>query len=126
MNKAILMGRLTKDPEVRRTQEDKAVARFTVAINRRGNNEETDFINCVAFGKTAEVVEKYFFKGNRICLSGRIQTGSYTNKDGAKVYTTDIIVEELDFVESKGESNAPSTSLSSAGFEPIDETLPFA
>lgn len=125
MNKVVLMGRLTKEPEVRRTTEDKAVARFTVAINRRGNNEETDFINCVAFGKTAEVIEKYFNKGNRICLSGRIQTGSYTNKDGAKVYTTDIVVEELDFVETKGNS-ATSAPVDTNGFSPIQEELPFA
>ena len=125
MNKVVLMGRLTKEPEVRRTTEDKAVARFTVAINRRGNNEETDFINCVAFGNTAEVIEKYFSKGNRICVAGRIRTDSYTNKDGAKVYTTDVVVDELDFVEAKGDTN-PSSAPVDNGFTPIDEMLPFA
>ena len=127
MNKVVLMGRLTKDPEVRYSagENNTAVARFSVAINRRANNAETDFINCVAFGKTAEVIEKYFNKGNRICVSGRIQTGSYTNKDGAKVYTTDVVVEELDFVETKGEG-ATSAPADTNGFEPINEALPFA
>lgn len=127
MNKVILMGRLTKDPEVRYSagENNTAVARFSVAINRRANNAETDFINCVAFGKTAELIEKYFNKGNRICVSGRIQTGSYTNKDGAKVHTTDVVVEELDFVETKGEG-ATSAPADTNGFEPINEALPFA
>lgn len=126
MNKVILMGRLTKDPDVRYSagENSTAIARFSVAINRRANNAETDFINCVAFGKTAETIEKYFFKGNRICVSGRIQTGSYTNKDGAKVYTTDVVVEELDFVETKGES-ATSAPADTNGFAPIEEELPF-
>lgn len=127
MNKVVLMGRLTKDPEVRYSagENNTAVARFSVAINRRANNAETDFINCVAFGKTAELIEKYFKKGNRICVSGRIQTGSYTNKDGAKVHTTDVVVEELDFVETKGEG-ATSAPADTNGFEPINEALPFA
>ena len=127
MNKVILMGRLTKDPEVRYSQNENstAIARFSIAINRRGNDAGTDFINCVAFGKTAETIEKYFFKGNRICISGRIQTGSYTNKDGAKVYTTDVIVEELDFVESKGDTAPGNAPTLDNGFTPIAEELPF-
>lgn len=127
MNKVILMGRLTKDPEVRYSQSENStvIARFSIAINRRGADAGTDFINCVAFGKTAETIEKYFNKGNRICISGRIQTGSYTNKDGAKVYTTDVIVEELDFVEAKGDTAPGSAPTLDNGFTPIAEELPF-
>ena len=134
MNNVVLMGRLTRDPDIRYSnQGDRqlAIARYTLAVDRRGRRDgndgqqTADFINCVAFGKTAEVIEKYFNKGNRICLSGRIQTGSYTNKDGAKVYTTDVVVEELDFVETKGNS-ATSAPADTNGFEPINEALPFA
>lgn len=141
MNKVELVGRLTRDPEVRYTtgESTNAIARFSVAVNRRFKNAEgnydADFINCVAFGKTAEFVEKYFTKGMAIGLTGRIQTGSYTNKDGQKVYTTDVVVEETEFVESKGGSattnNTPSTPTtpSSDGFmnipDGIDEELPF-
>ena len=103
MNKVILMGRLTKDAEVRYSGET-AVARYTLAVDRRFKREgepETDFINCVAFGKQGEFAEKYLKKGMKIAVTGRIQTGSYTNKDGVKVYTTDIIVEEHEFCESK-------------------------
>lgn len=115
MNKVELVGRLTRDPEVRYTQGENAsaVARFSVAVNRRFKNAEgnydADFINCVAFGKSAEFIEKYFRKGMAIGLTGRIQTGSYTNKDGVKVYTTDVVVEEAEFVESKNSSNATGT-----------------
>lgn len=143
MNKVELVGRLTRDPEVRYTQgEDaSAIARFSVAINRRfKNNEgnyEADFINCVAFGKSGEFIEKYFKKGMAIGISGRIQTGSYTNKDGVKVYTTDVVVEEAEFVESKnsGGASTPSNALanntpSADGFmnipDGIDEELPFS
>lgn len=116
MNKVILVARLCRDPEVRYTQGENAsaIARFSVAVNRRFKNNEgnydVDFINCVAFGKTAEFIEKYFKKGMAIGISGRIQTGSYTNKDGVKVYTTDVVVEEAEFVESKnsGGASAPS------------------
>ena len=142
MNKVVLMGRLTADPELRYSQGEKAVAiaRFTVAVNRRFKRDgepDTDFIPCVAFGKTGEFMEKYFRKGNRIALSGRIQTGSYTNKDGNKVYTTDIMVEEVEFCESKGSTSAgnqpqgrPSPSaVASDGFmsipDGIEEELPF-
>ena len=104
MNKVILMGRLTRDPEVRYSQGEKplAVARYTLAVNRnvkRGAEQTADFINCVAFGGSGEFAEKYFHKGIKIAVTGRIQTGSYTNKDGQRVYTTDVIVEEQEFAE---------------------------
>lgn len=111
MNKVILIGRLARDPEVRYSQGSEgqfAIARFSVAVDRRGrrnqNSEEqsADFISCVAFRQQAELLEKYFKKGNRIGIVGHIQTGSYTNKDGQKVYTTDVMVDEIEFVESKG------------------------
>ena len=108
MNKVILMGRLTRDPDVRYSngEEAMAVARFTLAVDRRmarnKDGEQTaDFISCVAFRKTAEFIEKYFRQGMRMVISGRIQTGSYTNRDGQKVYTTDVVVEEVEFAESK-------------------------
>lgn len=129
MNRVFLLGRLTKDPEVRYSQTDSnmAIARFTVAINRRGNDAGADFINCVAFGKQGELVEKYFAKGSRIGIVGHIITGSYINHDGAKIYTTEVAVDELHFIDSK--SDAPQQSAPSAstdGFEPIQEELPFA
>lgn len=101
MNKCILMGRLTKAPEVKYTGEQKAIARYTLAVERRFNRNETDFINCTAFGKSAEFAEKYLNKGTKVIITGRIQTGSYVKKDGSKAYTTDIIVEEQEFAESK-------------------------
>lgn len=109
MNKVILMGRLTRDPEVRYSQGDNAtaIARFTLAVDRRikrDNEASVDYINCVSFGRSAEFAEKYFHKGTKIVIAGRIQTGSYTNKDGQKVYTTDIVIEEQDFAESKAAS----------------------
>lgn len=112
MNKVILMGRLTRDPDVRYSQGERsiAVARYNLAVDRRGrrsqdSNEQTaDFINCVAFDKAGEFAEKYFRQGMRVLISGRIQTGSYTNKDGVKVYTTDVIVEEQEFADSKNAS----------------------
>ena len=102
MNKVILMGRLTRDPEVRYTQGDNAmaVARYTLAVDRRfsrnnnGDEQTADFIGCVAFGRSGEFAEKYLRKGTKIAVTGRIQTGSYTNKDGVKVYTTDVVVED--------------------------------
>lgn len=115
MNKVILMGRLTRDPDIRYTQGDNsmAVARYTIAVDRRvrraegGNNEQTaDFIGCVAFGRSAEFAEKYLHQGTKICVEGRIQTGSYTNKDGQKVYTTDVVVENQEFAESKNAAGA--------------------
>jgi len=109
MNKAILMGRLTKDPDVRYTQgnEPMCIARYTLAVDRKisrnsnNNGNNADFIPCVCFGKTAEFVEKYLKKGTKMAVTGRIQTGSYTNRDGVKVYTTEVVVEDQEFAESK-------------------------
>ena len=104
MNKVILMGRLTKDPDIRYTQDGTAVARYTLAVDRRYQREgeqKADFISCTVFGRGAEFAEKYLKKGTKIVAAGRIQTGSYTNRDGQKVYTTDIVVEEQEFAESK-------------------------
>ena len=112
MNILILMGRLTRDPEVRYTQGDNAmaIARYSLAVDRRfkkdGDEQTADFINCIAFGKAGEFAEKYFRKGTKIAVVGRIQTGSYTNKDGQKVYTTDVVVEEQEFAESKNSSSS--------------------
>ena len=123
MNKVILMGRLTRDPDVRYSSGDNAmaIARYSLAVDRRGrrsnngNDEQTaDFINCVAFGRSGEFAEKYFRKGTKVLVTGRIQTGSYTNKDGQRVYTTDVVVEEQEFAESK---NASSDN---AGFAPVN------
>lgn len=138
MNVVILLGRLTKDPEVRYTQGDNstAIARFTIAVDRKVKQEggqTADFIGCVAFGKTAEFIEKYFTKGRKIAVRGRIQTGSYKNKDGATVYTTDVAVEAVDFADGKPDGAAGTATseppLSSDGFmnipDNIDEDLPF-
>ena len=147
MNKVILMGRLTRDPEVRYAQGDNplTIARYTLAVDRRqsrnSNDEQTaDFINCVAFGRTAEFAERYLRKGTKIAVTGRIQTGSYTNKDGVRVYTTDVVVEEHEFAESRNASggndggynggySAPAPSGAGDGFmnipDGIDEELPF-
>lgn len=107
MNKVILMGRLTRDPEVRYVTGENAmsIARYALAVDRRGKNGGTDFINCTAFGKGAEFAEKYLKKGTKILITGRIQTGSYKNKDGQTVYTTDIIVDESEFAESKASAS---------------------
>lgn len=106
MNTVTLMGRLTKDPDTRYTAGEKAMAvsRFALAVDRRTKEKETDFISCVAFGKIAETIEKYVIKGMKILLQGRIQTGSYTNREGKKVYTTDVVVTDFEFCEKKGES----------------------
>ena len=111
MNKVILMGRLTRDPEVRYSSGDNqmAIARYSLAVDRRGRREgndgqTADFINCVAFGRAGEFAEKYFHKGIKVLVTGRIQTGSYTNKDGQKVYTTDVAVEKIEFVGSKADN----------------------
>ena len=143
MNKVILMGRLTRDPEVRYSAGDNAmaIARFSLAVDRRrranGGDEQTaDFINCVSFGKQAEFAEKYLRKGTKLLVTGRIQTGSYTNKDGVKVYTTDVVVEEQEFAESKASADnsgfsqsAPMPQSAGDGFmnipDGIDEELPF-
>ena len=120
MNKVVLVGRLTRDPEVRYSQGDSAtaVARYTLAVDRRFRRDgepTADFIPCVIFGRSAEFAEKYFHQGMRVSISGRIQTGSYTNKDGQKVYTTDVVVEEQEFAESKATSDANAGSFSHAG-----------
>ena len=147
MNKVILMGRLTRDPEVRYSQGENstAIARYTLAVDRRfrrnNDGEQTaDFIGCVAFGRSAEFAEKYFRQGLKVIVTGRIQTGSYTNKEGQKVYTTDVVVEEQEFAESKNASSANTQSYQAApapapsadagdGFmnipDGIDEELPF-
>lgn len=119
MNKVILVGRLTRDPEVRYTQGENqtAIARYTLAVDRRFKRDgepTADFINCVVFGKSAEFAEKYFRQGLRVAISGRITTGSYTNKDGIKVYTTEVTVEDQEFAESKAESEANKTSVQQA------------
>ena len=125
MNKVILMGRLTRDPEVRYSQGENAtaVARFTLAVDRRFRREDasTDFIGCVAFGRNAEFIEKYFRQGTKALITGRIQTGSYTNRDGQKVYTTDVVVEDQEFAESKNASGA-----NDAGFAPMSRPQPSA
>ena len=153
MNKVVLMGRLTRDPEVRYSQGENAlaIARYTLAVDRRfrrnNDGEQTaDFIGCVAFGRSAEFAEKYFRQGLKIAVTGRIQTGSYTNRDGQKVYTTEVVVEEQEFAESKASSDsyaashpqqnaAPAPSMPSPGAasadgfmnipDGIDEELPF-
>lgn len=133
MNKVSLVGRLTRDPEVRYSQGESstAVARFTVAVDRRFKKDgeaTADFISCVAFGKTAEFIERFFSKGRRIGLVGHIQTGSYDNKDGQKVYTTDVYVDECEFVDSAPQN---ATEQKPEGFinlsnDSIEEELPFS
>lgn len=147
MNKVILMGRLTRDPEVRYSQGDEpmAIARYSLAVDRKrsrgGDNEQSaDFIGCVAFGRLGEFAEKYLHKGTKVLITGRIQTGSYTNKDGQKVYTTDVVVEDCEFAESKnaggsdggnsgGFSGGSNSNSAGDGFmnipDGIDEELPF-
>lgn len=130
MNKVILIGRLTRDPEVR--TGEMTIARYSLAVDRRFKREgeaTADFINCVAFGKSGEFAEKYFRKGTKVAVTGRIQTGSYTNKDGQKVNTTDIIVEEQEFAESKNASGITQTAAPVDNFanipDDISEELPF-
>ena len=143
MNKVILIGRLTRDPDVRYSQGDNpiAIARYTLAVDRRrrqGEEASADFISCVAMGGAGEFAEKYLKKGTKILVEGRIQTGSYTNKNGQKVYTTDVIVEKHEFAESKGSSVQDREARDEAalqgydagdGFmnipDGIDEELPF-
>lgn len=141
MNKWTGIGRLTRDPEVRYTQGSNpmAIARYTIAVDRRikkENEQSADFIPCIAFGKSAEFVEKYLRKGTKMAVVGRIQTGSYTNKDGVKVYTTEVVIEEQEFAESKnassgGQNQAPQQKEEAGmdGFmnipDGIEEELPF-
>lgn len=149
MNKAILMGRLTRDPEIRYSQgqDPMCIARFTLAVDRRQRKQDgqqsADFISCVAFGKIGEFIEKYVHKGTKLAITGHIQTGSYTNRDAQKVYTTDVVLESAEFAESKssgsaaghsGQSQArqqaPESEMDPDGFmhipDGIDEELPFA
>ncbi len=124
MNKVILMGRLTRDPEVRYSQGGEApltIARYSLAVDRRQNRnnadgQTADFINCVAFGRSAEFAEKYLRKGTKIAITGRIQTGSYTNKDGVKVYTTEVVVEDQEFAESKNSAGGAEGSFGSGNY----------
>ena len=147
MNRVILMGRLTRDPEVRYSQGERsmAIARYTLAVDRRGrrgqdgNDQTADFINCVAFDRAGEFAEKYFRQGLKIVITGHIQTGSYTNRDGNKVYTTDVVVEDQEFAESKAAAGQAADSrpqqkpdqmpVDADGFmnipDGIDEELPF-
>lgn len=132
MNNVVLSGRFTKDPDVRYTQdaEPMAIARFTLAVDRRKKEGEqsADFISCVAFRKQAEVIEKYCKQGVKVILAGHIQTGSYTNKQGVKVYTTDVIVDAMEFAESKKSEGKAEEAKPSGGFEnigDIPEELPF-
>lgn len=127
MNKAIIIGRLTADPEVRQN-ESMVIARYTLAVDRayKKDGEQTaDFLPCVAFGKRGEFAEKWLHKGMKIAVTGRIQTGSYTNKDGFKVRTYDIIVEEQEFAESKQASQPMNVPPQADGFMPVDDDLPF-
>lgn len=128
MNKVILMGRLTRDPEVRYSQgaTSTAIARYTLAVDHRFKKEgETtaDFISCVAFGKSGEFAERYLKQGTKIVISGRIQTGSYTNREGQKVYTTEVVVEEQEFAESKAASQNNSQA-SAAGQQQAPPPMP--
>ena len=126
MNKVILMGRLTREPDVRYSQNadgSMAVARHTLAVDRRrarNNNDEqsADFISCVAFGRSGEFAEKYLHQGTKIVVTGRIQTGSYTNKDGQRVYTTDVVVEEQEFAESKSAASGETAAYTPSRPEP--------
>ena len=130
MNKVILMGRLTRDPEVRYSAGENAlaIARYTLAVDRRFRRDgeaTADFISCVVFGRGAEFAEKYFHQGIRIVVSGRIQTGSYTNRDGQKVYTTDVVAEEVEFAESKATSDAlRNNSGMGGGYQPQAPSAP--
>jgi len=127
MNKVILMGRLTRDPEVRYSQGEQAtaIARYTLAVDRRGrkdgDQQTADFIGCVAFGRLGEFAEKYLRKGTKIVIVGHIQTGSYTKPDGQRVYTTDVVVDECEFAESKA---ASENSGFNTGFTPVDRPAP--
>jgi len=130
MNKVVILGRLTKDPELRfAAGSGTGVSRFTVAVKRQFKKDESDFINCVAFGKTAETISQYFTKGRQIAIVGHIQTGSYDAQDGTKRYTTDVAVESFDFVESSGQDNKQADT-SNGGFNegmtPVDDgDMPF-
>ena len=133
MNVAIILGRLTRDPAIKVLQSGMTIARFTLAVNRlnkKGQNPEADFINCVAFGKTADVIGNYVYKGQRLLVEGRIQTGSYTSKSGEKKYTTEISVNRVEFIEKRSEiptqvnSCASNQNVSTGGFEQMGTEVP--
>jgi len=154
MNKVIMIGRLTRDPDIRYTQgqDQMCIARFTLAVDRKGRRQEgqqnADFPSCVTFGKAGEFIEKWIKKGTKIAVTGRLQTGSYTNRDGVKVYTTDVVCEDVEFAESKAAGSArqnggsgqaqsgaytPTPAEGAAGYDGfmnipdgIDEELPFS
>ena len=149
MNRVILMGRLTRDPNISYSQsgDNMAIARFTLAVDRRGRRQDgsdqqtADFIGCVCFGRQAEFAEKYLRQGTKIAVTGRIQTGSYTNRDGQKVYTTDVVLDDIEFAESKNTQSSDSSAYRSTSYAPklepsaagegfmnipgIDDELPF-
>ena len=132
MNTVCLVGRLTRDPDVRYTNEGTSIARFSIAVDRKfksrdGNGPDADFPSIVAFGRTGEFIEKYFTKGMKIGIVGRLQTGSYQKEDGTKVYTTDVIAENVEFVESKAAQNEENSQNANNEFSPVpdDEELPF-
>ena len=126
MNKVVLIGRLTRDPELRfAAGSGTAVSRFTVAVNRQFKRDETDFINCVAFGKTAETISQYLSKGRQIALTGSIRTGSYDAQDGTKRYTTDVVVDSFEFIDSKG-NNINAENTMDEDITPVDDgDMPF-
>lgn len=131
MNKVILMGRLTRDPDIRSSNGETVttVARFTLAVDRRFGRKEgeqnADFIGCVAFGRTAEFAERYLRQGIKVAVTGRIQTGSYTNRDGQKVYTTDVVLDDIEFAESKAASDANRGSMGmGGGYQPTPAPSP--
>lgn len=119
MNSVVLIGRLTKDPEVRVSQDGGSIARYSLAVDRRKKDAGADFISCVAFGKGAEFAEKYLKKGTKIGVTGRIQTGSYTNKDGQKIYTTEVVIEQQEFAESKNAAEKKEDG----GFAQVDDNF---
>lgn len=132
MNKVILIGRLTRDPEIRTAQDGLTIARYSLAIDRQTKEKQADFFRCVTFGKNTEFVERYLKKGTKVAVTGRLQSGSYTDRDGRKVYTVEVVTENHEFVESKAaaERNEQQIETSADGFmnipDGIDEELPFS
>lgn len=124
MNSVILFGRMTKDPEVRYTNNQTAIVRFTLAVNRMKKDDPADFISCIAFGKTAELIGNYMSKGSQMGVQGRIQTGSY-EKDGQKVFTTDVVVDRIEFTGSGKSERAAAPEPVAEGFEAMDSDIPF-
>lgn len=128
MNTVSLVGRLTRDPEVRYTSTQMAVARFSIAIDRpakEGGEKQTDFPNIVVFGKQAENCERYLAKGRKVAINGRIQTGSYTDKEGRKVYTTDVVANYVEFLDSASQQAKPEQGEQVEGFKQADDDMPF-